>query len=243
VRQDVAKQPVTDFDYKYRGMARDYILQVLEKHNWTKADLARHSHVAASTFTRTVQEHGGTHITPKILFKVANASNVPLPKELMCWVGDVEQKLDELQSTTDWTNGVNKNTDLFSSCRDVPLYSLLPSEVSIGLYRTVKIGYTDRPNLLVGIEGVRALIVPDDSMSPVFSINHIVETNPEKPARPNDDIVLTLNCGHVTIRRLIEIEGKSKKLIVARYHPEFVLSRYDLSQVRSMHPIAFVIRP
>jgi transcriptional regulator with XRE-family HTH domain len=241
VRYAVAKPGITSFDREYRTMARNYILQVLEKHDWTKADLARKAHVAASTFTRTVENNYSTHITPKVLVKVAHASNVPLPKELVCWVGDVEQKLDELPSSSDRTNGVNNNDELFSSCRDVPLYTLLPSELSNGLYRTVKIGYTERPNLLVGIEGVKALIVPDDSMSPVFAVNHIVQTNPDKTPRPNDDIVLELNSGHVAIRRLIQIEGK--KVVVAHYSPQFTLSRYDMSQVRRMEPIAAIIRP
>lgn len=228
----------TDFEAKYRETARSYIVQVMEAYNWSQAELARKVNVAPSTFTRAIQEKSKCQITPKTLFKVADVSKIPLPKELLGQVGD------ENQTKVDGDNSPRAAvtpSELFTIHRDVPLYSLLPSALSNGLYDVLPRGYTERPNILVGITEARALIVPDDSMAPVFAINHIVATNPAKLPRPGDDVVVQLDCGRATIRRLVEMD--ENKVTLAHFHPRYCLSHFERARVVTVEPIAFIIRP
>lgn len=234
----MANEMQTDFESKYRDIARSYIVEVMRTNNWSQAELARQVNVAASTFTRAIQEKSKCQITPRTLYRVAGVTKIPLPKELLGLGGDEDQ---EKVSEDNSPRAVNKPSELFTIHRDVPLYSLLPSELSNGLYSLLQRGYTERPNILVGITEARALIVPDDSMCPVFAINHIVATNPARLPRPGDDVVVQLDCGRVTIRRLVEID--EDKVTVANFHPRYCLSHFERSRVVAVEPIAFVIRP
>jgi phage repressor protein C with HTH and peptisase S24 domain len=85
------------------------------------------------------------------------------------------------------------------------------------------------------------MIVPDDTMSPVFSINHIVVTNPARSARPGDDVVVEFDTGEVVIRRL-ETDDRFG-LTLMHYNPNPVKAVYCRTKVRSVEPITFVIRP
>jgi transcriptional regulator with XRE-family HTH domain len=233
----VEETKANDFTTKYREISRSYIMEVMRANNWTQAQLAKKVKVAPSTFTRTIQAQHHNTIKPATLFKVAQVSNMPIPKELLGWVQEDEQKPEIAHVEAEMPN---KPVELFGTDRGVPLYSLLPSEVSSGLYKLLRRGTTDRPHILAGIEEARALIVPDNSMKPVFVINHIVETDPSRLPGPDDDVVVEIDTGEVMIRRFVDMD--KDKLTLACFSPMYALTHIERSKVRSMETIVFVIR-
>lgn len=97
-----------------------------------------------------------------------------------------------------------------------------------------KVGVTERPSYLIGVEDAFAVYVAGDSMVPRFKPSEMVYVNPHKPPVSGDDVLIEFLDGTGIIKELVRLSPT--RLSVKQHNPpkEIVL---DIKKIKKISTI------
>jgi len=94
-----------------------------------------------------------------------------------------------------------------------------------------KVGVTERPSYLEGIQEAFAVYVAGDSMSPRFKAGEMVYINPVRPPVPGDDVLVEFLDGTGIIKELVKIAGS---VLTVHQHNPAQNRAIDLKKVKKI---------
>jgi phage repressor protein C with HTH and peptisase S24 domain len=92
-----------------------------------------------------------------------------------------------------------------------------------------RVGVTERPSYLEGVEDAFAVYVAGDSMSPRFKPGEMVYVNPNRPPAAGDDVLVEMTDGTGIIKELTKITATT--LTVKQHNPPQTKT-FDLKKVK-----------
>jgi phage repressor protein C with HTH and peptisase S24 domain len=234
---------------------RSYLRAVLAQTGLDGAALAKKSGLSASTINRPLNDpEWPTHLSLSTLRKIADATKIPVPPDLLGGqTADSPSGVYDILTTQphtahgSWPNEVRRTegvtglpeTGLWP--RDVPIYGTAVGGDGTGefYFNGETAGWAKRPPVLIGVKNSFAIYLSNDSMRPVFKPGRIVYVNPDRPPLIGDYVVVELEPengernGPALLKQLVR--RTAKHLILRQLNPLQEIDPIPLGKVRQIN--------
>lgn len=114
--------------------------------------------------------------------------------------------------------------------RDLPIMGRARAATDDALtFEGGKVGTTERPSYLVGVEDAFAIYIMGDSMVPRYKSGEIGYVNPHKPPMAGDDVLIEFEDGTGVVKELVRI---TRSKVVAKQHNPKREITYEINNIK-----------
>jgi phage repressor protein C with HTH and peptisase S24 domain len=196
----------------FKNICRNYVIQVLDERELSASALARELGVAVTTITRILDKKATHAPSINLLWHIAEYSKIPMPSEIA----------KNFKPNSVPTKAPGRPTCEAEADRNfpVPIIVVRPSNrtrpatagVASGSFvetrpGAVSMGSMTRPPWLIGVKDAYCLQVAGSEMAPVLRPGDIVYLDPDRAAKPGDDVAVWLTEGGMRLRHFEQQDG------------------------------------
>lgn len=117
-----------------------------------------------------------------------------------------------------------------SEARDLPIMGRARAATDDALiFEGGRVGTTERPSYLVGVEDAFAIYIMGDSMYPRYKSGEIGYVNPHKPPMSGDDVLIEFEDGTGVVKELVRVTRS--KVLAKQHNPKREIT-YEISNIK-----------